>query len=365
MKKFLVFVALLIATLTTTNFTLNYIANAAPTTTTNQTNTDAKAKTDTGTSTGTEATDTGTPYDPSTDDPVTDRSSCRTFLGMYSWDCGLTTTTGAGGKPTIVIDSTDALKGGILIIISNVLIDLSIIATYIVVGYVIYGGYMYIFANGDMNKVMGGKKTLTRAFIGLAVVACTNIILNTIRFAFMGQNGAFPQNCAEAECVSSNDLIRNALGWIIGISGAIAAIFLVVGGIGYATSAGDSAKLQKAKNTIIYSLIGIAIVGLSQIATNFVIGIVNTANNSVTMEGAIQTILNSVIAVASVVSVVFVVIGGYNYITSTGDTGKLQKAKSMILYACIGLAVCALAFVIVNWAVGIVNTNSATPTPSP
>ena len=65
----------------------------------------------------------------------------------------------------------------------------------------------------------------------------------------------------------------------------------------------------------------------------------------------IVDILNAIIAVTGLVAVIFVLIGGINYMTSTGDAGKLEKAKKTILYACIGLAVCVLAFAIVNFVI--------------
>ena len=47
--------------------------------------------------------------------------------------------------------------------------------------------------------------------------------------------------------------------------------------------------------------------------------------------------------------------------TSAGDTGKIEKAKKTILYACIGLAVCALSFAIVNWVIlGPLSSSSST-----
>lgn len=69
----------------------------------------------------------------------------------------------------------------------------------------------------------------------------------------------------------------------------------------------------------------------------------------------ITNILNTIIGISGLVAVVFVVIGGINYMTSTGEAAKIEKAKKTILYALIGLAVCALAFAIVNWAVGAIN----------
>ncbi|MDO4611408.1 MAG: pilin [Candidatus Saccharibacteria bacterium] len=77
------------------------------------------------------------------------------------------------------------------------------------------------------------------------------------------------------------------------------------------------------------------------------------ASSTTTLETNIENILEAIIGVGGLVAVIFIVIGGYNYMTSSGDAGKLKKAKDTILYACIGLAVCALAFAIVNWVIGI------------
>ena len=63
----------------------------------------------------------------------------------------------------------------------------------------------------------------------------------------------------------------------------------------------------------------------------------------------IQGILNVVIGIAGIVAVIFIVVGGFQYMTSSGDPSKTKKAKDTILYACIGLVVCALAFAIVNF----------------
>lgn len=65
-------------------------------------------------------------------------------------------------------------------------------------------------------------------------------------------------------------------------------------------------------------------------------------------------ILNSIIGIIGLVAVIFVITGGVQYITSSGDAGKALKAKNTILYASIGIAICALAFAIVNWVISII-----------
>ena len=269
-------------------------------------------------------------------------SDCRTFLGMPAWDCHLNSNW--QGK--------DNLKGNILQIANNVLDAITKIVAYLLVGYVIYGGYLYIFSSGDPTKTAAGKKTITRAFIGLAIVVFANIIFSSARIAMLGTSGAF-DNCIDNACVKPEELVVNMINWVIGISGVVSAVYIVIGGIGYATSAGDPNKLQKAKATITFSLIGLAIVALSLIIFNNGFDIIAAANTGDDIRDPIMKLLNSVIAFLGVVSVCFIIKGGVGYMTSTGDPGKIKSAKDTILYACIGLIVCVLAFAIVNWAISV------------
>ena len=63
-------------------------------------------------------------------------------------------------------------------------------------------------------------------------------------------------------------------------------------------------------------------------------------------------IANVVIGVIGVVAVIAIIIGGVQYVTSAGDSGKAQTARNTILYAVIGLIVAILSFAIVNFVVG-------------
>lgn len=51
----------------------------------------------------------------------------------------------------------------------------------------------------------------------------------------------------------------------------VASIYLVLGGIRYITSEGESDQTKKAKNTIVYAVIGLIVIGLSAMVVNFVI----------------------------------------------------------------------------------------------
>ena len=190
---------------------------------------------------------------------------CGNFLGLTSWDCNVN------------VKDQDSLKEGIWTIAANILTDITVLAAYLVLGYVIYGGYLYIFSSGDAAKVANGKKTLSQAFIGLAIVLLANVILNAIRIAL---GADFTGNCATDECVGAGEMVSNAIQWVIGITGVVVAIFVIYGGVAYITSSGDPAKLQKAKTTILYALIGLAIVGLAEIITAFVTNMINDSKST-------------------------------------------------------------------------------------
>lgn len=71
--------------------------------------------------------------------------------------------------------------------------------------------------------------------------------------------------------------------------------------------------------------------------------------------GVLINIINGVIGSLGIVAVIVVVIGGILYMTSSGDSTKVKKAKDTILYGIIGLVICALAFAIVNFVIAKLN----------
>lgn len=62
--------------------------------------------------------------------------------------------------------------------------------------------------------------------------------------------------------------ISNVLLFIVG---AIAVIMIVIGGLRYVISGGDSSQVQAAKNTILYALVGVIVAILAYAAVNFVV----------------------------------------------------------------------------------------------
>lgn len=66
------------------------------------------------------------------------------------------------------------------------------------------------------------------------------------------------------------------------------------------------------------------------------------------VESFIRNIIQVVAGLAGLVATGFFVIGGFGYITSSGNPEHLDRAKRTLLYSAIGLAITIGAFVLSN-----------------
>ncbi|MFV0484978.1 MAG: pilin [Candidatus Saccharimonadales bacterium] len=65
-------------------------------------------------------------------------------------------------------------------IILNALSILFGIVGYLAIGFLIYGGYLYVMARGDPGRIAKGKNTVIRAIIGLIICILASLISSLI-----------------------------------------------------------------------------------------------------------------------------------------------------------------------------------------
>lgn len=65
--------------------------------------------------------------------------------------------------------------------------------------------------------------------------------------------------------------IQTIINWILAVLGLVAVIMVIIGGFTYMTSQGDPGKTKKAKDTILYGIIGLIIALLAFAIVNFVL----------------------------------------------------------------------------------------------
>lgn len=71
--------------------------------------------------------------------------------------------------------------------------------------------------------------------------------------------------------------VKNILNVVFAMVGIIAVIMVIVGGVNFMTSQGDPEKIKRAKNTILYGIIGLIITLLAFAIVSFVLKGMNGA----------------------------------------------------------------------------------------
>lgn len=104
---------------------------------------------------------------------------------------------------------------------------------------------------------------------------CNGVSLST--------NGGDQGSCANGEEATTkvNDLIALIINIFSIVVGVVSVIMIIVGGLKYITSAGDSNNVTSAKNTILYAVIGLVVVALAQFIVQFVLAKTISGSDSV------------------------------------------------------------------------------------
>lgn len=69
------------------------------------------------------------------------------------------------------------------------------------------------------------------------------------------------------------------------------------------------------------------------------------------LKDTITTVSNTILTLVGVVAVLFLIIGGFQYIASAGNPDSVGKAKNTILYAVIGIVVTILSYAAVQFII--------------
>jgi len=81
------------------------------------------------------------------------------------------------------------------------------------------------------------------------------------------------------------------------------------------------------------------------------LGACNKASSDSGFKSIIKTVINVLTIVVGAVSVVMIIIGGFRYVVSNGDSNSVSGAKNTIMYAVVGLVIALSAQLIVAFVI--------------
>ena len=122
------------------------------------------------------------------------------------------------------------------------------------------------------------------AFLCVIAIACGLLVVPTTAYAVdlfgnaCGAGGADSAVCQEKAnggtnpLTGSNGLLLTIANVIALVAGAVAVFVVILAGWRYITSGGDPSKTQAAKTTLIYALVGLAVIAASNVIIGYVLG---------------------------------------------------------------------------------------------
>lgn len=155
--------------------------------------------------------------------------------------------------------------------------------------------------------------------------------------------------------ISSNDvasLLAKILSTVRSLIIVLATVFIVIGGIMYMVSAGNSGMMDRARKILTAAIIGL-VIALS--ADTFLVEIWNILRPAdiakpvgLTLSQIAVNVLKLLVSLVWVLGIISMVVGGMFMLTAYGNEERAKKGKTILTYAILGVVISLSALIIVG-----------------
>ncbi|MFA4891581.1 MAG: hypothetical protein WC604_04540 [Candidatus Gracilibacteria bacterium] len=240
-----------------------------------------------------------------------------------------------------------------------------ILAAVIAVLFIIIMGAKYVTSGGDEEAVKKSSKGLLMSILALAIISLSGEVAEIVGFygklqPFMTdpKGGILDPEYMIERVGLFDKRVEVIMVFIKYFIGSLAVLMLVINGVKLVVGGGEEESVKKARNGVIYSLLGLIIL---LVANTFVENVFYTidkdmysttgAEPTTSIERGIEEltgITNLVVSFVGPLLLLLILVGGIMYLTAGGEEEKMNKAKRLLIAAVIGVIVIYGAFAIVS-----------------
>lgn len=263
---------------------------------------------------------------------------------------------------------------------------LTALAYIVCVLVIVKGGFDYY--SESIDKKTKGAETIQKGVIGFSLVLLSGAIANLIQRFFgaritnvdAANSFRFSQLPTQAREILA-PVVQNGVNFFLALSSVVAVLVIIVSAYRYYQSALPNQKAQAAETFaqgvigLIVTIIATPLVDLIEITISPSRGPAPTIRFSPAgIATLIQNLVsNLLIPISSIVTVFFLVLAGYYWISSAGSPDLAKKGRAALQNALIGFLVTLLATTIVQLIIFFVDaeefirpqTSTQAPTPTP
>jgi len=213
---------------------------------------------------------------------------------------------------------------------------------------IIYMSIKLVNTNAE-DEYEKAKSGIFYGVLGFFLIQIADIL---VRKMFFGETGDIFSDAGSAQSYAEESVkqMRGIIGFVELFVGVAAVLVLVIRGFTMVSSGGDEEQLKKARNQIIYALVGIFLIGLSElIVRGFIF-----PNEGKTLPDVdvgkriIVMVTNYISGFIAVICFAMLFYQAYKYVVSAGDSGEYDNLKKTALSIVFALLLAFGAFALVN-----------------
>ena len=147
-------------------------------------------------------------------------------------------------------------------------------------------------------------------------------------------------------------VLGRIMNYLKSIAGALAVLFIIVGGVMYMISGGNKEMAERAKKTVLYALVGLVIVlvapTLYQEIKTLLGGGGMQSISALTLQQIVTNTLRLLLSIAGFLVIIIMIIGAIWMFSAGGDEDRYETGKKTVTHAIIGIIIIVAALIIVN-----------------
>lgn len=249
------------------------------------------------------------------------------------------------------------IKAGIDVAVVGVINNLlTYIALIAVIAIIVAGLYMLLSGGSQKDKA---KEIIIWTIVGLAVILLAKVIVGTV-YEILGAQLPGNVNAIGGTVIrarSVTETVVTIVNAVLDYVALIAVIAIIIAGL-YMIFTGGAQK-DRAKEIIIYTVVGLVIILLAKLIVLTVYRFLGAQNPNLQgvagvnvlggtdIRASIVNVINTVLTYVGLAAIVAIVIAGLYLILGFGSDTAKDRAKNIVLYTVIGLVVILLAKLIV------------------
>lgn len=198
-------------------------------------------------------------------------------------------------------------------------------------------GIYLLLGFGDDGSKDKAKKIIIYTIAGMAIVILAELIVSFAMYLVTGTGE------------DAGPTIIAIMNRIVSYTALIAFITIVVAGFYLILGLGDDGGKDKAKKIILYTIIGIILIGFANVIVSLIYYVVAGTGNGGAVRNIIAGFIRRVLNYLGLIATITIIIAGFYLVLSLGNDDNKDRAKKIVLYTVIGLVVILLSRIIVEF----------------